>query len=280
MAGTRTTNSPAPAPAKKAPKKAAPKPTPKTPKTATKVATKKVAAPKAPLPQITAWSYSRWRDYEQCPAKAKYKHIDRIKEPGSKAMDRGSDIHKSAENFVKGLAKTLCAELKNFAAHIRKLKKDNAEAEGEWAFSAGWRSMVSWFSGMAWCRIKIDVFALSKDRKRFRVVDYKTGRIYDDNIEQTELYALGAFKNPALNEIEAVDVELWYVDQPIQIGVNPVVKTFPRTEEPALEALWEKRTKAMFMDRRFAPRPNDKCRWCWFRKGNTEYPGGHGPCQF
>ena len=45
------------------------------------------------LPQVTAWSYSRYADYKQCPAKFKYKHLMRLPDPGSAAPD-----------FVQGLA--------------------------------------------------------------------------------------------------------------------------------------------------------------------------------
>ena len=43
------------------------------------------------------WSYSRLTTWEQCPLKAKLKYIDGLKEPGSPAMDRGTAIHKDAE---------------------------------------------------------------------------------------------------------------------------------------------------------------------------------------
>ena len=51
--------------------------------------------------KITSWSFSRWNVYEECPAKAKYKFIDKLKEPGSAAMDRGTALHKQCEDFLK-----------------------------------------------------------------------------------------------------------------------------------------------------------------------------------
>jgi hypothetical protein len=46
------------------------------------------------MSNITQWSYSRLKVFESCPKKAEYAFIQRIKEPGNKAMDRGKDIHK------------------------------------------------------------------------------------------------------------------------------------------------------------------------------------------
>ena len=46
---------------------------------------------------VTAWSYSRYADYTQCPLKFKLKHIQRLPTKGSPAMDRGSAIHKEGE---------------------------------------------------------------------------------------------------------------------------------------------------------------------------------------
>jgi RecB family exonuclease len=67
-----------------------------------------------PTPQpkkITSWSFTRYNTYSQCPAKAKFKFIDKLKEPDSPQMQRGTDIHKLAENYVKGEIVRLPKEL-------------------------------------------------------------------------------------------------------------------------------------------------------------------------
>ena len=237
-------------------------------------------ASKAVAQRITAWSYSRYNDYKQCPLKAKFKHVDKLKEPGSPAMDRGSAIHKLAENFLKGLVRALPAELKTFGAFFRALKKLNPAVEQDWAFTANW-VQCGWFDVVAWCRVKVDATAYDTVTKRVRVVDHKTGRFNPDHPDQLSLYAVAAFE--VFPDADAADCELWYLDHPLCVGgplENPVRKTFQRAEAQALKKDWEKRVKPMLADTRFAPRPNDRCRWCWFRKDNGQYPGGVGPCKF
>jgi CRISPR/Cas system-associated exonuclease Cas4 (RecB family) len=239
------------------------------------------------IQKITAWSYSRWNDYCLCPLKAKYKHVDKIKEPGSAAMDRGSKIHELAEHFVKGIIRAIPAELKIFAEEFKALKKAGATAEQDWAFNRTWEKR-GWFDKDVWVRVKVDAFLLyakSLIKKGPRtnpagmlVIDYKTGKLNPDHIEQLSLYALAAFK--LFKEVEAVDVELWYLDQLKVPGQNPVTKTFLREDERGLQKEWEKRTIPMLSDTKFAPRPNNKCHWCWFRHDNADYPGGKGPCKF
>lgn len=225
------------------------------------------------LNKITAWSYSRWNDYTLCPLKAKLKYVDKLKEPGSIAMDRGSEIHTKAEQFIKGTLRTLDKALKIFSEVLRDLKKSKANAELEWAFTKAW-TPTGWFAKDAWCRIKVDVFL--KLGKRARVIDWKTGKLNPDHMGQLSLYALGAFLMDP--EIEEVSAELCYLDHPIVISAdsnaNPVTRVFKRSELPGLKKDWEKATKKMLMDAKFAPRPNDKCRWCHWRKENG------GPCKF
>ena len=57
--------------------------------------------PRLNPPRITSWSFSRWSCYSSCPYKAKLKFIDKLKEPGSPQMDRGTVIHELAEHYVK-----------------------------------------------------------------------------------------------------------------------------------------------------------------------------------
>ena len=104
---------------------------------------------------VKAWSYSRLADYEQCPAKFKYKHIDRLPDPGSAAMQRGSDIHKAGENFLKGKGK-LTPEYKYFKKEMAELKQLSPLVEQQWGFTANWEQ-TGWFGNDTWLRIVCDV---------------------------------------------------------------------------------------------------------------------------
>ena len=219
-----------------------------------------------PIQMITAWSFSRWQTYQNCPFKAKCKFIDKIPEPPAPAMERGSTIHKLAENFVDGSLKKLPPELKLFDKEFKALKKAKAKVEESWAFTRNWAE-TSWFGRDAWCRIKMDVYDIKK--KTLIVIDHKTGKPKPDHADQLSLYALGGLlKFP---EVEEVTPELWYLDHGTK-NENPV--TYTRDDLEKLKKEWELKVKPMLNDKTFKPKPNYTCRYCPFSKANG------GKCKF
>jgi RecB family exonuclease len=102
------------------------------------------------------------------------------------------------------------------------------------------------------------------------IIDFKTGRKYDTNEEQVELFTTSIFmKFPAVNQ---VTTRLWYLDQPED---NEVIREFDRGDFDRIKAEWNKKTVKLFKDKRFAPTPsNNACRWCPFKKSEG------GPCQY
>ena len=231
-------------------------------------------ATKKPLVQLTAWSYSRFADYDTCPLKCKLKHIDHLKEPSNAAMDRGNIVHKLAEQFVTGQLRAYpVKELgKAFKESIANLRKIKAICEQEWAFTKQY-VMTSWFAKDAWLRIKMDAhyLELQKVRKltetKIVTVDYKTGREHQEHALQRSLYAVGALQ--VYPDAQSVHVEHWYLDSGA-VGADD----FKRSQLPMLLKQWEQRTRAMLNDHRFAPRAGQHCRWCHWRKSNG------GPCVY
>lgn len=248
------------------------------------MATKKVI----PIKKITAWSFSRYSTYKQCPLKLKLSAIDRIKEPSNKAMERGSQIHTLAEEYIKGKIVKLPIELKGFETEFKALKKQFKKSingmvvEDNWSFTSGWDE-TSWNDWIGcWLRIKLDcAHHVSEDT--MAISDWKTGKFRpeqnEDYIEQLELYALSALLlHPHINTVLP---RLVYLDQGIIYPTTPedIAKlTFTRADIPRLKKLWEKRTKAMMNDTVFAPRPNNNCRWCHYRASNKE--AGGGQCKY
>jgi hypothetical protein len=90
------------------------------------------------------------------------------------------------------------------------------------------------------------------------VIDHKTGRKYATNEDQMRLFGLAAFKK--FPELTEVSTRLWYLDQPED---NEVEFTYYKREEAKIQKDWEKAIQPMFNDRKFPPRPNDKCKWCF-----------------
>jgi CRISPR/Cas system-associated exonuclease Cas4 (RecB family) len=213
-----------------------------------------------------AWSYSRLSDWEQCPRRAKLKHLDKIQEPSNPAMERGSQIHKLAEDFVAGRIKKLPVELIDFEKKLKQLKKRGAVPEQQWAFTKDWAA-TSWFGLDAYCRMICDVIMVESNGV-VTVIDYKTGKVRDEHREQLSLYALGAFiMNPIYDRVQ---VSLYYVDQ--KTMTKPV--EFTRDQFEALKKEWTDRAAPMLIDKQFVARPGHYCRWCYFNNSNT------GHCEF
>lgn len=244
---------------------------------------------KIPVKQITSWSFSRYSDYKTCPLKARLKHLDKITEPPNPAMERGSQIHNLAEDFIKGKLKKLPAELNSFKDEFNKLKKifkkvsESMVVEDNWAFTKDWDQTMWNDWTHCWVRIKLDC-AHHENDDTLVVTDWKTGKIRSESteeyVEQLELYALAALL--LHDHINVVKPRLAYVDHGV-LYPEPGTKdeerlTFTRDDIAKLKKLWATRTKAMVNDTRFAPRPNNNCRWCFYRKDNAA--NGGGQCKF
>lgn len=215
--------------------------------------------------KFAAWSYSRYNDYKKCPLQARLKHLDKIVPPAGPALARGTEIHSDAEKFTNGVLKKIPDSLKLFHQEFKVLKKHSLEVESQWAMNNKWSS-TGWFDKDAWCRIVVDA-AHAIDKQRFKVIDYKTGKVYEENKEQLSLYALGAFaRNPTADVVEA---ELWYLDQG-----ELVSQTFERKDQKRLQKYWLKEVTPMLNDTIFAPRPGDHCRYCIHTKAKG------GPCKY
>jgi hypothetical protein len=238
------------------------------------------------MEKIKAWSFSRYNDYKRCPWKAKLKHIDRLKEPASPAMERGSEIHKIAEDYLTRTGRSLVPkELTYFANLFRDLRKRQKKVstfmvvEESWAFKKDW-SQTTWDDwNNCWLRIKVDTAWLEDDTTMI-VNDWKTGKyrpgMIDSYLEQLELYALAAL---LLHEhVEKVKPTLSYLDEGITYpGLNGTFQEYTRKDIKKLKKTWEKRVEPMLSDTIFAPKPNDWCRWCYFSSTNKD---GDGQCKF
>jgi hypothetical protein len=220
---------------------------------------------------IRSGSYSKLTDFEQCPLKAKLKHVDRIPEEKAPAAERGTMIHDLAENFVRGNINTLPKELAKFSDEFLSLRTQfssgNVSLEGEWGFDKDWN--VTEYK-TAWLRMKLDARAHVSKTKAV-VVDYKTGKRFGNELkhgEQTLLYGIAeVLREP---QIEEVTVELWYLD------VDELhAQTFTRDKILKYLPVFEKRLKALTTATKFPPRPNIfSCKYCPFG------PAKGGQCQY
>lgn len=241
-------------------------------------------ATKPPPKMITSWSFSRYSDYQQCPAKAKYKHVLRMKEPPNDAMARGTAIHTMAEDYIKGKLRSLPAELSRFKDEFKylrgrfKKKLDSIVVEDTWAFKKDWSRTTfdDWVNCVV--RIKLDCAYIVEEGGLtvMYIPDWKTGKFRPDKnadyIEQLELYALAALI--LYPHVDIARPQLKYIDEGVTYPPDDQPLIFKQEDKARLIKLWSKRTKAMLNDKSFAPRPNNLCRYCHFRASNG------GPCKF
>lgn len=257
--------------------------------------------PTPKLITITSWSYSRLSTYQQCPRRAKYLYVDKLKEPDEKApaLVNGSRVHAlaavhttrqlpkwdrdslpfKAELTAALKSKALPKELECFAEEFRALQKANAHCEDQWTLDRDWNPLGpdGWFSPKAWLRIKVDVWYLeTSGPKRAQVTtlhirDHKTGKMSEDHALQRSLYALGGLI--MFPDVKKVTAAHWYLDKGIEEK-----EEWDAGQLGALKEEWTRRTTAMLNDTTFAPTPSDKCKWCHFRHANKA--NGGGQCEY
>lgn len=226
---------------------------------------------------ITSWSFSRYSCYMECPAKAKFKFVDKRKEPGSAAMDRGTELHKMAENYLRDGGR-IPKELKLITDKLKDFRKRKAIPEGDFTFKKDW-SPTRWddWNG-AWVRIKADVTLpplVDIEGGVVEIHDFKSGGkvdeqgaviVKDEYNEQMELYTLGGLLT--YQTAKTAVASLIFIDH----GQSIESAEAHRKDLAKLKKKWELRTKKMLSDTAFKPTPGNACRWCHFRKGNG------GPC--
>jgi len=230
--------------------------------------------PKPRAPQIDAWSYSRWRTYDDCPARARYTYVDKLAtgDDDSPALARGSRIHAGARDFVV-LGGDLPEDLERFADEFAILRRawegklEDVLLEEQWAFDRDWNP-VEWFAPSAWARVVLDALVADWPKRQALVVDHKTGRVRPEGHEsQLSLYALAVLSRYA--DVDRVHATLWYLDHGVAHG-----RTYLRAQLDDLRKGWLGRVEPMLSDRTFEPRPSDACRWCPFSKSKE------GPCRY
>lgn len=220
---------------------------------------------------IQQLSHSRMKTHEQCPRKAKYKFIDRLKEPENEAMARGLQVHQELERWLlaetTGSTEAPALPATGVYAAIRNRVKDliskeyHLYPEQQVAFDIDW-NLCNWFGPQVFMRVVYDFVAVGADH--VVVCDYKTGKRYDDHELQAKLYALGAFKEHDVSEVEVV---FFYLD----LGEMQVYKYTSKDAWPLQVGVME-RANRVRGDRMFPTKPSWLCRYCHFRKENG------GPC--
>jgi hypothetical protein len=220
------------------------------------VITKAAAASKAVFKR---WSYSSWSLYNECGARFEARYLNKLPEPPSPAMARGTDLHTKAEYWVQGKLKGPVPNgLKKLEAEFGSLRAMKPRVEQWFGVNQNW-TVAKYDS---WCVGKLDADVLVDGGKELIIIDYKSGRVYaDKHQQQASLYtALGAAHFPKVDKITA---EFWYLDQG-----DVLTWSWPATQFAGLQKEWGAKGAEVMAHPNLEPRPGYYCRWCSLSKQN------------
>lgn len=218
---------------------------------------------KAELGLVPYWSPSSLKQFERCPYATRLRYVEKVKEPGSQASERGTEIHEAAERFVRG-EEELHRSLSKVKQSLERIKERYEEGivllEDPWAFDLEWNA-VEWFADEVWLRVKLDAF-IQESPTNAIIIDYKTGKKMGNELthgEQAIIYAIAAFRK--YPELELIDSEFIYTDEG-----KSTKKTFRRMQINIIEPRMISRAMAMTTCKDFIPNPSkSNCRFCYYR---------------
>lgn len=215
---------------------------------------------------LRPWSYSRLSTYESCPKQFFYSYVEKIPSarPPSVAAERGSNIHKQAELYLKDELKLYPKELQKVAGHAMKLKTVKASAELKLAVTEEWKP-CEWGAPETYFRGVIDITYL--DGTTLHVEDWKTGQEYDSHADQMIKYV--ALTAPHFPEATEFITRLVYIDQGF---VSPPRRVSAERLKP-IRLMIDGSIQNAEADEIYPVNPGPKtCKWCDY---NVKFGG---PC--
>lgn len=240
----------------------------------------RAAVGRAQRPPVTAWSYSRFRDWQKCPLFFKLKHLDKLPEmaPGevNLPMQRGIEIGEALDKYLRKETAKLPPECKPLAEQYKELRSiKNLQVEQQWGLTKDWAPCAWNDWDRCWVRIKMDISFHDLPTNLVKVIDNKTGKFKPQEnasyMEQLDIYAAGAIGiHPAAKGVEA---ELYYSDHGIVFPMEGPLE-YSAAQAKAAQAKWTLRVAPLFADRKFTPRPSRACQWCPYSKAKG------GPCAY
>jgi hypothetical protein len=148
---------------------------------------------------------------------------------------------------------------------MRRFPAESKLVEQQWGFTKQW-TPTGWFGNDTWFRAVLDVALLYEDMSG-EAVDHKTGKRYEDNDDQMEVFGAAFLcKYPPATEVQT---RLVYVE-----SGDEVTRVYKRADVPSILAKWNRKVEPMFNDITWAPKPNKRCRYCMFNRDNG------GQCRF
>lgn len=208
---------------------------------------------------ILPWSYSRLSTYEKCPAKLKFS-LSLPRGAMHPAAQRGTDVHATVEDFLTGASKKLHEVVEQFRHVFEKVRNHDPFVEHKIAVNEKWK-LANWDD--CWGRAVIDAAYIDGDS--VEILEWKTGRVYEDHQEQRKLYLLFSMVQwPAAQNYR---VQTYYFDQGKKLKLEMEKDDVLRIKDD-----FNARISIMAGDDIMAPRPGEACRFCDYSRYKS------GPC--
>lgn len=214
------------------------------------------------------WSYSSLMAYETCPYRIALREAGAALPPEdpNSPLVRGSNIHKKAEDHVRGGTNETPEELEQFKFKFYDLqdayKRGDVKLEEPWYFDANWQPCDK---DNAWLTTILDVFFDYGDNS-CKIIDHKTGRKLGNEIKhamQGQLYTAAAFN--AYPEMELCRFSFWYLDHGQTLD-----REIRKQAAKSIQEMYTKRAEKMLNDQELKPTPSKSaCKWCDYAKSKA-----------
>lgn len=209
-------------------------------------------------------SYSSVKLYKECPQRYARRYIAKMEDPPSAAMQRGSRLHKLAEDYLNNPDMSCPYDIRKLGLRIFQLRNAGAKAEVVMRVDADWRPVHE--DSEAKLKAIIDVHRLDNDV--LKIHDYKSGREYPDHVHQLEFYsAIGLIHYPDAKRAESSAL---YFDS----GSEGAERGIIREMLPSIIRRWDADMGAIDGDGEFRPTGGGHCKRCPYRSSN-----GIGTCE-
>jgi hypothetical protein len=203
------------------------------------------------------WGFSKLDVFRACKQKFKFQFLDKIPQPGSPAMERGSKMHDNIEMYLNGWGKDLLPEVEKWKDSLDALKTKDFKAEQAIGLDKNWNLLPDWFDKRTWVRIKMDSYF--KEDKKITVIDFKSGKFRVPSADQIELYAIAGIS--IYPDAETVTAQFWFLDTDDVHSVD-----YTRDQLIALRKKYEAAAVPMYVEEVWKPEPSSECRWCPYSK--------------
>lgn len=221
------------------------------------------------------------KTFQQCPRKYQATYITKeLKWEQSPAAARGDRLHKLMEAAITSDEGLLVVDwpademhiketARGFVDAIHKLKDTGWKVQAELETATdGMGNITGWWDSNSWLRSKIDVCATHPDKDYAIVVDFKTGKVYNDMKIQLDINALCL---RPITDLTKYKVMFAYLDQDVITPYDIVVdldkpREFDRvknTDTKLLDTMLVIDNLKESFEKAFWPeKKNNFCNWC------------------